>query len=93
MKYSLKTLIFSLGALVVLLWLVDRIGGPPISRRSLEAISVGMSKDQVLTIIGDPTSRTDDSFVYERNLNPGWVVITFSADETVGTIDVESVWR
>ena len=69
-------------AIVVLIiglgWLV---AGDPVSQAKWDMIGVGMTKQQVLKIMGKPDSHDGNQLEYSRFMNAGWVEFAFDAND------------
>jgi hypothetical protein len=71
-------------------WLV---AGDPISQSNWDRVRVGMTKDQVLDIMGEPDSYDGpDQIEYSRFLNVGWVEFFFDERNVLIEKNDESVF-
>ena len=65
---------------VMMAWLV---AGDPISQGKWDGIHQGMTKIQVETILGTPTSHDGNQIEYSRPLNVGWVEFAFDEKDVL----------
>jgi hypothetical protein len=75
---------------VGLAWL---IAGDPISQRNWDRIHKGMTKTQVIAILGEPNSYDGNQLEYSRFLNVGWVEFDFNEKEVLIEKNDESAFR
>lgn len=66
---------------------------PPCGLLSLNRLRVGMEKATVLSILGEPTKKTDNSWVYHSNYRPGWTVLYFDSQDSLDRMDAEGALR
>ena len=81
--FAIFCLIFSF-----LAWLVI---GDPISQSKWNRINEGMTKSQVLEILGQPDSLDGNQLQYSRFLNAGWVELMFNDSNLLIEKNDESV--
>lgn len=63
-------------------------------RNGIHGIKPGMSKEQVVAAMGDPTQVIDGTaWIYEYSIEPGWVEVNFSDDGRLSSINDERVFR
>jgi len=75
LKFPLVTLVIIVALAGVTAWFV---AGDPISQSKWDKVRVGMTKEQVLEILGEPDSYDGpDQIEYSRFLNVGWVEFFF----------------
>jgi hypothetical protein len=89
-----KALVLAIAAALLvgagtLAWLV---AGDPISQAKWDQIQKGMSKEQVIKVMGAPKSDYGDQIVYSRPLNAGWVAFAFDTNGVVAWKNDESVF-
>jgi hypothetical protein len=82
--------IFAIFGLIcsLLVWLVI---GDPISQSKWNRINEGMTKTQVLEILGEPDSLDGNQLQYSRFLNAGWVEFMFDDSNLLIEKNDESV--
>jgi hypothetical protein len=78
-----------LGLLAGLGWLV---AGDPVSQSKWARIHQGMTKDQVIGIMGQPDSFDGNQIEYSRFLNVGWVEFAFDEKNSLIWKNDESVF-
>ncbi len=68
----------------------DRLGGSKLTKANYDQISMGMSKNQVETVLGKPTSaETKDMLIFKKTTyryedGEKFVMVTFKNDEVDG---------
>lgn len=70
-------------------WLV---AGNPVSQAKWQQIQKGMTKEQVIRIMGTPKSDYGDQIVYSGPLNAGWVAFAFDTNGVLAWKNDESVF-
>jgi hypothetical protein len=95
-QYSLRGLMITIavGSIVLTLgsFVANWVAGPVISGARLRRIEPGMTQHQVIEILGEPQSRKEGEWHYERIGNPGWVEVWFDDDGRVQEVNDESVF-
>lgn len=86
-KVKLASVIAGLG--VICFWLMTR---DPVSQSKWDGIAPGMTKNQVISILGQPTSQSSRQIQYARLLNIGWVEFTFDEKDVLLWKNDESVF-
>lgn len=83
--------VFALVCLIcsILAWLVTR---NPISQSKWNRINAGMTKSEVLEILGEPDSLDGNQLQYSRFLNAGWVEFSFNESDILVEKNDESVF-
>ena len=71
---------------------VHRVIGPAYPRAKLRLIQVGMTQNQVCEILGEPTEKSEDQWIYTTPGNAGWVEVAFDTNECVAFVNDESVF-
>lgn len=89
----LKIIKVSVGFVALCLGLAWLIAGDPVSQRKWSRIHPGMTKDQVIAILGQPTSDDGNNLFYSGLLNAGYVQFIFSDKELLLEKNDESVFR
>ena len=81
--------------LVLPLAVVVQALSPVIGTSKLQRLEIGMSKEEVAEVLGQPSrERTSErAWEYEHFLNPGWVDIYFDSSGRMSGINDESVIR
>jgi outer membrane protein assembly factor BamE (lipoprotein component of BamABCDE complex) len=97
LQFSLRSLFIAamIAAMIVACgtFLFHKIAGPVFPNSHLRQVQPGLTKQQVIGILGEPSVKTDTGeYVYERWGNPGWVAVYFGDDGIVTSIDVESAF-
>lgn len=90
-SYAFQLLLVLVAAIVVWQCAVYAIG-PVIPRARLGKIQEGMSKEEVVRILGEPAVRGPE-YVYEKPFNPGYVQVKFDPGGRVLYVNDESVFR
>lgn len=62
-----------------MVWTVIRFNEPPFNLKKLEQLKVGMAQTEVRDVLGDPSSKYEDSWVYSSSDNWPMVYIFFDA--------------
>ena len=93
LQFGMRKLFGGILISAVLIVALEFIGGPPVNRSQLRKVSNGMSKEEIISILGYPTVQGESEWVYSRFLNPGWVALTFDERQAVMSIDIECAWR
>jgi hypothetical protein len=93
LRFSLRTLGFCVLAISLAIVAIQTVVGPAVPRWKLRQISEGMTKHQVVAILGHPDRESSDhEWQFSRWGNAGWVEIWFNEDGLVGYINDESVF-
>jgi hypothetical protein len=90
-SYAVRLLLVIVATIVAWQCVVYAIG-PVIPRARLGKIKEGMSKEEVVRILGEPAVRGPE-YVYEKPFNPGYVQVTFDPGGRVRYVNDESVFR
>ena len=72
-----------------MVWMVV---GDPISQRKWDIVQVGMKKEDLLKILGTPTSYDGNQLEYSRPLNVGWVEFAFDENDRLLSKNDESAF-
>jgi hypothetical protein len=88
-----KSSLFWITALLLGLGLIGwLIAGDPIHQSKWDAVKVGMSKDEVIEILGKPDSLDGNQLEYSRFGNVGWTEFAFDANDELIWKNDESVF-
>ena len=92
-QFTTRFVLFAAAIVACCVLVVSGLFGPIIPQSRLRLIQSGMTEQDVIRLLGDPTSRTTDGeLVYERQGNPGWVIVCFDNDGLVSYVDDESAF-
>jgi hypothetical protein len=89
MKRITAVAVAGLTLLAGAVWLV---AGNPVSQSKWDRVHKGMTKAQVLEIMGKPASAEGNQLKYSRFLNAGWVEFAFDERDVVVSKHDESAF-
>ena len=90
MRFSLRTLLVVTLLAALTVGSVVNCLGPIRPHSAVAKINEGMTQEDVRKILGTPNGKTSqESWSYERFMNPGWLVVYFDDAGCVQYVDHE----
>ncbi len=93
-QFSLAMLLFLVAVCALFIFFVTqcyRIGGPAMPNYLMRQLRLGMTKEEVRRLLGPPEKVYDNTWIYSRKGNVGWVEIWFDEDR-LGSVNDESAF-